>query len=79
VEGAAKQYAEGFFAKLKGEVEAPPVDIVALAAASDQAAAAEAEPATGGLSPLAWATGLILVTLLFLLWQWSGVGSGMTM
>ena len=53
--------------------------IVALAAASDQAAAAEAEPATGGLSPLAWATGLILVTLLFLLWQWSGVGSGMTM
>jgi hypothetical protein len=28
---------------------------------------------------LAWATGLILVTLLFLLWQWSGVGSGMTM
>jgi carbon monoxide dehydrogenase subunit G len=79
VEGAAKQYAEGFFAKLKAEVEAPPVDIVALAAASDQAAAAEAEPATGGLSPLAWATGLILVTLLFLLWQWSGAGSGMTM
>jgi hypothetical protein len=79
VEGAAKQYAEGFFAKLKAEVEAPPVDIVALAAASDQAAAAEAEPAAGGLSPLAWATGLILVTLLFLLWQWSGAGSGMTM
>ena len=42
--------------------------IVALAAASDQAAAAEAEPAAGGLSPLAWATGLILVTLLFLLY-----------
>jgi hypothetical protein len=79
VEGAAKQYAEGFFAKLKAEVEAPHVDIVALAAAADQAAAAETEAPAGGLSPLAWGTGLIIVTLLFLLWQWSGLGSGMTM
>lgn len=78
VEGAAKQYAEGFFAKLKAEVEAPPIDIVAMAAAK-QAAATEAEPAAGGLSPLAWGIGLILATLLFLLWQWSGLGSGMTL
>lgn len=70
VEGAAKQYAEGFFAKLKAEVEAPHVDIVALAAAADHAATPEPAP-RGGLSPLAWGAGLILLTLAFLLWQWS--------
>ncbi|WP_310474344.1 carbon monoxide dehydrogenase subunit G [Sandarakinorhabdus sp.] len=73
VEGAAKQYAEAFFTKLKAEVEAPHVDIVALAAASDQAAAAETEPVPGGLSAMVWGTGLIVVTLLFLVWQWSGM------
>ena len=71
IEGAAKHYAEGFFAKLKAEVEAPHVDIVALAAAADEAAAAQTTPRTGGLSPFAWGTGLILVTLAFLLWQWT--------
>jgi uncharacterized protein len=71
VEGAAKQYAEAFFAKLKAEVETPQVDIVALAAAADEAAAAKAEPASAGLSAMIWGTGIIIVTLLFLLWQWS--------
>ncbi|WP_017668805.1 carbon monoxide dehydrogenase subunit G [Sandarakinorhabdus sp. AAP62] len=72
VEGAARQYAEAFFAKLKSEVETPQLDIVALAAASDEATAAGPEPATGGLSAMIWGSGLIIVTLLFLLWQWSG-------
>jgi hypothetical protein len=74
VEGAARQYAEGFFAKLKAEVEAPHVDIVAMAAAADHSSEAElSEPPSraAGLSPLAWGTGLILLTLVFLLWQWS--------
>lgn len=71
IEGAAKQYAESFFAKLKAEVEAPHIDIVAMAAAADDAAAAQAAPRSGGISPLAWGTGLILVTLAFLLWQWT--------
>ena len=71
VEGAAKQYAEGFFAKLKAEVEAPHVDIVTMAAAADQSVAVEPPPRGGGVSPLAWGTGLILLTLAFLLWQWS--------
>lgn len=69
IEGAAKHYAEGFFAKLKAEVEAPVVDIVAMAAAADHAA--ESEVGAGGLSPWAWGTGLILLTLAFLIWQWS--------
>jgi uncharacterized protein len=71
IEGAAKHYAEGFFANLKAEVETPAVNIVALAAASDAAASEEPE-ATGGLSPMTWGAGLILVTLLFLLMHWTG-------
>lgn len=75
VEGAARQYAEGFFAKLKAEVEAPSVDVVAMAAAVDQDDAADlSQPPSqaGGLSPLGWGAGLILFTLIFLIWEWSG-------
>ena len=71
VEGAARHYAENFFARLKAEVEAPPVDIIALAAAADQPATADIAAPAPGLSPFAWGTGLILVTLAFLLWQWT--------
>jgi uncharacterized protein len=71
IEGAAKHYAEGFFAKLKAEVEAPHVDIVTLAAAADKTPEPETSLRNGGLSPLVWGTGLILATLAFLLWQWT--------
>lgn len=72
IEGAARQYADSFFAKLKAEVEAPTIDIVALAAAADQQLNPEAEPnRAAGLTPLAWGTGLILLTLVFLFWQLS--------
>ncbi len=72
VEGAARQYAEGFFAKLKDEVEAPPAgptpaDVVA--AASLAGPQSDLAPASG-LSPLVWGAGLIIVTLAFLAWQW---------
>ena len=69
VEGAAKQYAEGFFAKLKAEVEAPHIDIVAMVAAADHTEAADPAARATGLSPLTWGTGLILLTLAFLIWQ----------
>lgn len=85
IEGAAKGYAESFFAKLKAEVETP-ADAAApeMAAAIDadmaapaQAAAAPpapapAEPASasGGLSPLLWGGGIIVAVLAFLAWQW---------
>jgi carbon monoxide dehydrogenase subunit G len=66
IEGTARQYAEGFFAKLKAEVETPPV--VETAAATP---AAIAPAARGGLSPLVWGGGLILAVMLFLAWQWN--------
>lgn len=71
VEGAAKQYAEGFFAKLKAEVEAPPIDLAKLAKAEPDHDAPLVVKEGGGLSPMVWGTGLILVTLAFLLWQWT--------
>jgi uncharacterized protein len=71
IEGAARQYAEGFFAKLKAEVEAPPVDLRKLATADPEPDAPLVVPESGGLSPMVWGTGLILVTLAFLLWQWT--------
>lgn len=70
IEGAAKQYAEGFFARLKAEVEAPQVDLMAMAAIAEPPPPAQL-PRAAGMSPLAWGTGLILITLAFLLWQWS--------
>jgi carbon monoxide dehydrogenase subunit G len=71
VEGAAKQYAEGFFAKLKAEVEAPPIDLAKLAKAEPDHDAPLVVKEGGGLSPMVWGTGLILVTLAFLFWQWT--------
>ena len=72
VEGAATQYAEGFFAKLKDEVEAPtggitPADVIT--AASQPAPSSDLAPSSG-LSPLVWGAGLIMITLAFLAWQW---------
>ena len=69
IEGTARQYAEGFFARLKDEVEgksAEPQQEPASAPAPDATAPAPA----GGLSPLLWGGGLILLTLTFLAWQW---------
>jgi carbon monoxide dehydrogenase subunit G len=71
VEGAAKQYAEGFFAKLKAEVEAPPIDLAKLAKAEPDHDAPLVVKEGGGLSPMVWGTGLILITLAFLFWQWT--------
>ncbi|MEI6486562.1 MAG: carbon monoxide dehydrogenase subunit G [Sphingomonadales bacterium] len=70
VEGAARQYAEGFFAKLKAEVEAPPAAAAAAPAPAEPAAASAPAAAAGGVSPLVWGAGLILITLAFLAWQW---------
>ncbi|WP_372917794.1 CoxG family protein [Sandarakinorhabdus sp.] len=68
VEGAAKQYAQSFFAKLKAEVEG--ADGEPTAAPPESAIVPPSQPAPGGgLSPLAWGTGLILLTLAFLIWQ----------
>jgi len=68
IEGTAKHYAEGFFAKLQAELEALP------AAPADEAAPAPAPvpelPPAGGLSPLVWGGGLIALVLAFLAWQW---------
>lgn len=70
IEGAARQYAEGFFAKLKAEVEAPHIDLAALATVEHDDAPLVVKEGRG-LSPMVWGTGLILVTLAFLLWQWT--------
>lgn len=68
VEGAAKQYAQSFFAKLKAEVEG--ADGEPAAAPPESTIVPPSQPAPGGgLSPLAWGTGLILLTLAFLIWQ----------
>lgn len=74
IEGTARQYAEGFFAKLKAEVEGP---AVAEPAAPKHAAPEPAQsppaaaPEPGGLSPTLWGGGLILLVMLFLAWQWN--------
>lgn len=73
IEGTARQYAEGFFGKLKAEVEAPAP--AAAPAAPEQVSIPPAGSATGspqrGLSPLLWGGGLILLVMLFLAWQWN--------
>ncbi|WP_439546411.1 CoxG family protein [Sandarakinorhabdus sp.] len=68
IEGTAKQYAEGFFAKLKTEVEGPVID-TAIVEAEDANVPPPSEPA--GLSPMLWGGGLILLVMLFLAWQWN--------
>lgn len=69
IEGAAKGYADSFFARLKAEIEVP----VAAAAAEVAAPAIEPVSLTGtttGISPLVWGAGLVVAVLAFLLWQW---------
>jgi carbon monoxide dehydrogenase subunit G len=69
IEGAAKGYADSFFAKLKAEIEVP-----AVAPAPDIAAPAlQPVPLTTtvtGISPLVWGSGLVAAVLAFLVWQW---------
>lgn len=68
IEGTAKQYAEGFFAKLKAEVEGPVID-TAIVEAEAANVLPPSEPA--GLSPMLWGGGLVLLVMLFLAWQWN--------
>jgi hypothetical protein len=73
IEGAARQYAEGFFAKLAAEVAQAAQDATAGDSAeppAPQPAPAPA-PASGGLPPLLWGAALIAGVLGFLWWQWA--------
>lgn len=79
IEGTAKSYAEGFFTRLKSELEsgdlpadapAPPVDAAPIAPTTTPAPPATTAPTTG-LPPLIWGGALVLGVLVFLLWQWS--------
>jgi carbon monoxide dehydrogenase subunit G len=76
IEGTAKAYAEGFFARLKAEVEvtdtAPePAQEAAPDPNPAQTPDQTPEPATRGLSPSVWAGLLILAVLGILAWQWN--------
>ena len=80
IEGAAKGYAETFFARLKAEVEQPAAAAqTAVSAAAPEAAvpAADAIPAPapiltgGGISPLVWGGAIVAAVVLFLLYQWN--------
>jgi uncharacterized protein len=79
IEGTAKAYAEGFFARLKLELEGPaaapfasepPAEAVPVITAPGPAADSAPGPATG-LSPLLWGGMLVAAVLAFLLWQWA--------
>jgi len=86
IEGTAKAYAESFFNKLKGELEAPAPAPSPAPAPQAPAAPLPSETSppntapqaqqemtaarSGGLSPTVWATLLILLVLGFLAWQW---------
>ncbi len=81
IEGTAKGYAESFFTRLKAELETPvPASDAAapdmLEPATTDALAASATPQSTlpelptGVSPLVWGGGLVVLVLLFLLWQW---------
>lgn len=74
IEGAAKGYADGFFEKLKAEVEAPaeaaaavlpaePAAAVLPAEAGEPVAAPAAAPTPGGLPPWLWLGALVLLAL----------------
>lgn len=77
IEGAARHYAEGFFARLAAEVAQADADATAattpepIAEAAPAPAAQSPAPAGGGLSPLLWGGGLIAAVLAFLAWQWA--------
>ena len=66
IEGAARQYADGFFSKLAAEL-APADDAPVAPAAAPEPATA---PDAGGISPLVWALGLAALVGVFLWWQW---------
>jgi len=69
IEGTAKAYAESFFNSLKAELEIAPGE-------APEPPATIAEPVvatpqdTSGLSPMIWASLLIVGVLGFLAWQW---------
>lgn len=72
IEGTAKSYAEGFFGRLKAELEVvQPVSapVPAEAVTATETAAAPASP-DRGLSPTIWAAILVAAVLGFLFWQW---------
>ncbi len=67
IEGAAKGYADSFFARLKAEIEVPATADPVIEIATP--VVAPAQPA--GIAPLIWGSGLVLAVLAFLLWQWA--------
>jgi hypothetical protein len=71
IEGTARQYAEGFFAKLKAEVEAPAAVETGAVDSAVETVSVSTPAVQGGLSPLVWGGGLILAVMLFLAWQWN--------
>lgn len=75
IEGTAKGYAEGFFAKLKAELETPeaaaePVAVAPVAPPPAGPIPAVTDAKAGGLSPLVWGGGLVAIVILFLIAQW---------
>lgn len=75
IEGTAKAYAESFFNSLKAELEVPAASASEPVVAPGAEAAAAAPAAVGGdeksgLSPVIWASLLIVGVLGFLAWQW---------
>lgn len=77
IEGAAKGYAETFFARFKAEVEGPVAEpVVEPAPAGDATlidAGAIAEVETGGgLTATVWGTALVIAVALLLLWLLTG-------
>ncbi|KAB7649017.1 CoxG family protein [Polymorphobacter fuscus] len=71
IEGAAKGYADTFFARLKSELETPPATAEAPTPPPEPVVISPAAIPATGLSPYVWGGGLVLVVLAFLLWQWS--------
>ncbi len=82
IEGTAKAYAEGFFSKLKAELETPAVAAVAETVVAEAVVAEPVTPAVapmvtptvssaGGMAPVVWASLLIIAVLGFLYFQWN--------
>jgi carbon monoxide dehydrogenase subunit G len=71
IEGAARQYADGFFTRLAAELAPAPAETAVETPAAPTAAQPAAPAASGGgISPLAWALGLVALVAAFLWWQW---------
>jgi uncharacterized protein len=71
IEGAAKTYAENFFARLKTEVEGASDAPASEPVMAETVSARQPAPAKAGLSPLIWGSALIAATFAFLWWQWA--------